>query len=73
MKRDGKLGAGRRGTRAAITAAYRARRIAAGWVDFRRYVPGEIRGEIGKSVSRKIRRWQLKQNKPNDNDKTDGE
>ncbi len=46
-----------RTARRAATAKYRARKLDEGWVDLRRYVPGELRQELGKMIDRKIKKW----------------
>lgn len=41
---------------------YRARKLATGLVDFRRFVSAEIRAKVGKLVSQKVNARQRRQN-----------
>lgn len=53
--------------RSALCAAYRAKKIAEGWVDLRRFVPRELRSEISDVIKRKIRRWRVDQDSKTEN------
>lgn len=53
--------------RSASCAAYRANKIAEGWVDLRRFVPRELKPEISDDIKRRIRKWRVDQDSKTEN------